>query len=152
MPGEGGVHVCDRLLYFLIAVAYTVFCFQTKSPNSLLLVLCIFSYDRYCADHYANGNCDPSCNKEACGWDGLDCSAETPQVVDGTLILVVRLQPKELLGDMRGFLRALGALLRTNLRVKLDKNNEPMIFPWVEEEHGRQRTRSKRELEREVIG
>ncbi|KAE8294283.1 Neurogenic locus notch-like protein 2 [Larimichthys crocea] len=110
------------------------------------------TYDRYCADHYANGNCDPSCNKEACGWDGLDCSAETPQVVDGTLILVVRLQPKELLGDMRGFLRALGALLRTNLRVKLDKNNEPMIFPWVEEEHGRQRTRSKRELEREVIG
>lgn len=77
-------------------------------------------------------------------------------MVPGILVIVVRLQPKELLGDLRGFLRALGALLHTNLQVKLDKNKEPMVYPYfgMEEEHGRQlqRSRSKRELEKEVIG
>lgn len=74
----------------------------------------------------------------------------------GTLVIVVRLQPKELIGDLSGFLRSLGALLHTNLQVKLDENKEPMVYPYygVEEEQGRliQRRRSKRELEREVIG
>ncbi len=121
------------------------------------LVLLIFRYDKYCADHYGNGICDQSCHTEACGWDGLDCSTETPsKVIDGTLIIVVRLQPSELLGDLRGFLRSLGALLHTNLQVKLDENKKPMVYPYFggEEEHGRQvqRSRSKRELEKEVIG
>lgn len=124
---------------------------------TLPLVLCTFRYDKYCADHYGNGICDRSCHAEACGWDGLDCSADTPpKLVPGILVIVVRLQPKELLGDLRGFLRALGALLHTNLQVKLDKNEEPMVYPYfgVEEEYGRQlqRSRSKRELEKEVIG
>lgn len=74
----------------------------------------------------------------------------------GTLLIVVRLQPKELLGDLRGFLRSLGALLHTNLQVKLDKSKKPMVYPYfgVEEDHGHQlrRSRSKRELEKEVIG
>lgn len=128
-----------------------------KSKTLILLEPCIFRYDRYCADHYGNGICDKSCYTEACGWDGLDCSADTPaKKVDGTLIIVVRLQPKELLGDLRGFLRSLGALLHTNLQVKLDDDKKPMVYPYhgVEQEHGRdvQRSRSKRELEREVIG
>lgn len=76
--------------------------------------------------------------------------------MDGTLVIVVRLQPKELLGDLRGFLRSLGALLHTNLRVKLDENKKPMVYAYygLEEEHGQhlQRSRSKREMEREVIG
>lgn len=110
-------------------------------------------YDRYCADHFGNDICDQSCHTEACGWDGLDCSTDTPaMVVGGTLIIVVRLQPKELLGDMRGFLRSLGALLHTNLQVKLDANKKAMVYPYYGEEHGRhiQTSRSKRELE--VIG
>lgn len=118
--------------------------------------MCIFRYDKYCADHFGNGNCDLSCYTEACGWDGLDCSGDTPpKVIDGTLVIVVRLQPKELLGDLRGFLRSLGALLHTNMQVKLDANKKPMVYPYYGEEHRRQtqrRRRSKRELEREVIG
>lgn len=115
------------------------------------------TYDKYCADHFGNGICDQSCYTEACGWDGLDCSSDTPaKLVDGTLVIVVRLQPKELLGDLRGFLRSLGALLHTNLRVKLDENKKPMVYAYygAEEEHGLhlQRRRSKREMEREVIG
>uniref|UniRef100_A0A673CQ13 Notch receptor 2 n=1 Tax=Sphaeramia orbicularis TaxID=375764 RepID=A0A673CQ13_9TELE len=114
-------------------------------------------YDKYCADHYGNGICDQSCYTEACGWDGLDCSGDTPpKLVDGILVIVVRLQPEELLGDLRGFLRSLGALLHTNLRVKLDDKQQPMVYPYrrPEEEQGRhiQRSRSKRELQREVIG
>lgn len=74
----------------------------------------------------------------------------------GTLVIVVRLQPEELLGDLRGFLRSLGALLHTNLQVKLDDEKKPMVFPYfgMEEEQGRnvQKSRSKRELAREVIG
>lgn len=116
-----------------------------------------FRYDKYCADHYGNGICDRSCYTEACGWDGLDCSSDTPaKPVDGSLVIVVRLQPKELLGDLRGFLRSLGALLHTNLKVKLDENKNPMVRPYygTEEEQGRhaQRNRPKRELEKEVIG
>jgi len=70
------------------------------------------------------------------------------------LVVVVRLQPKELLGDLRGFLRSLGAVLHTSLQVKLDKNKKPMVYPYYGEEQGLhiQRSRSRRELEREVIG
>lgn len=102
--------------------------------------------------------CDWSCNTEACGWDGLDCATDTPaKVIDGTLVIVVRLQPKELIEDLRGFLRSLGALLHTNLKVKLDENKERMVYPYYGPEDGHggrllQRGKSKREMEREVIG
>lgn len=131
---------------------------NTPNPRSHLpLIPNHFRYERYCADHYGNGICDPSCNTAACGFDGLDCAADTaPRIVPGTLLIVVRLQPKELLGDLKGFLRSLGALLHTNLQVKLDADMKPMVFPYygVEEDHGHQLrgSRSKRELEKEVIG
>lgn len=120
-------------------------------------MLCVLRYENYCADHYRNDICDRSCYTEACGWDGLDCSADTPpNVLPGILIIVVRLQPEELLGDLRGFLRALGALLHTNLLVKLDENEKPMVYPYFgpEDDDGLilQKSRSKRELEKEVIG
>lgn len=74
----------------------------------------------------------------------------------GTLVIVVRLQPEELLGDLRGFLRSLGALVHSNLQVKRDDNNQPMVFPYygVDDKHGQQsqERRGKRELEKEVIG
>lgn len=120
-------------------------------------MLCILRYDKYCADHYGNDICDQSCYTETCGWDGLDCSVDTPpNVLPGILMIVVRLQPEELLGDLRGFLRALGALLRTNLLVKLDEKKKPMVYPYFgpEDDDGLilQKSRSKRELEKEVIG
>lgn len=125
-------------------------------PHHSKVLLCFFRYDRYCADHYGDGICDRSCYTEECGWDGLDCSGDTPaNKITGTLVIVVRLQPKELLGDIRGFLRSLGALLHTNLQVKRDENKKLMVYPYFGvEEFGRhgQRSRSKRELEREVIG
>lgn len=160
MPRDptGHLQVCNSLLFFVIAVTVTwpkkVLKQISKYPS---LLYPSFRYDTYCADHYGNGICDQSCYTEACGWDGLDCSSDTPpKLVPGILVIVVRLQPKELLGDLRGFLRALGALLHTNLQVKLDKNKEPMVYPYfgVEEDYGRQlqRRRNKRELEKEVIG
>uniref|UniRef100_A0A673W043 Notch receptor 2 n=1 Tax=Salmo trutta TaxID=8032 RepID=A0A673W043_SALTR len=118
-------------------------------------------YDKYCAAHYANKICDKGCNTEACGWDGLDCSGDTPaEVADGTLVIVVLLQPEELMGDMRGFLRSLGTLLHTNLRVKMDDQQKPMLYPYYGLEHddgneGQPSTmmlRGKRELDKEVIG
>lgn len=125
--------------------------------KSLPLVLdCDFCvrYDRYCADHYGNKICDQSCNTQACGWDGLDCSDIPAKFAGGTLVLVVRLQPKELLGDLRGFLRYLGALLHTNVQVKLNDNNEPMVLPYfgAPKGQGQHAQRSKRELHKEVIG
>lgn len=113
-------------------------------------------YDKYCKDHFGNGICDQSCYTDACGWDGLDCSTDVPaDLAAGTLVIVVRLQPKELLGDLRGFLRSLGELLHTNVRVRLNENKEPMVYPYYGVEEPQRRTgqsRSKRELDREVIG
>lgn len=91
----------------------------------------------------------------------MDCSTDkTPQMADGTLVLVVLLQPKELLGDIKGFLRSLGMLLHTNLRLKLNDEQEPMVFPYygMENEDDLQAGTSsnkrlgKRELGKEVIG
>lgn len=156
MPGDhtGPLQVCDPSLYSVITVQNIL---KTNQQTPILLILCVFRYDKYCADHFGNGICDRSCYTEACGWDGLDCSSDIPaDIVDGTLVIVVRLQPKELLGDLKGFLRSLGALLHTNMQVKLDENKQPMVYAYygVEEDHVRhgQRRRSKRELQREVIG
>ncbi|MED6258264.1 hypothetical protein ATANTOWER_005028, partial [Ataeniobius toweri] len=114
-------------------------------------------YDRYCKDHFGNGNCDRSCYTEACGWDGLDCSNDVPaDLAAGTLVIVVRLQPKELLGDLRGFLRSLGALLHTSVRVRLNEKKEPMVYPYYgvdyQQRQAGRRSKSKRELDKEVIG
>lgn len=130
---------------------------QIRTPISSL-ILNHFRYERYCADHYGNSICDPSCNTASCGFDGLDCATDTPpKIVPGTLRIVVRLQPKELLGDLKGFLRSLGALLHTNLQVKLDENQKPMVYPYFGVDvqwngHLLKGSRSKRELEKEVIG
>uniref|UniRef100_A0AAY4E0N6 Notch receptor 2 n=1 Tax=Denticeps clupeoides TaxID=299321 RepID=A0AAY4E0N6_9TELE len=114
-------------------------------------------YDDYCADHYANGHCNQGCNTEACGWDGLDCSSNTPsRLADGALVIVVLLQPEELKRDMKGFLRSLGALLRTNLQIRRDVNQNLMVYPYYgdEQEDGAttMKRRGKRELGKEVIG
>lgn len=109
-------------------------------------------------DHYDNDYCNQGCNNEECGWDGLDCSRDTPpQLADGTLVIVVLLQPAELEEDMKGFLRSLGTLLHTNLRVKLDENEKPMVYPYYRNEQqahsgSANMKRGKREQDREVVG
>uniref|UniRef100_A0A8C5ILB4 Neurogenic locus notch homolog protein 2 n=1 Tax=Junco hyemalis TaxID=40217 RepID=A0A8C5ILB4_JUNHY len=116
-------------------------------------------YDKYCADHYADGRCDQGCNSEECGWDGLDCAGDKAEkLAEGTLIIVVLMPPDELLEDVRSFLRTLGTLLHTNLRIKLDSKGNPMVFPYYGEKSAARSRRSlvvvrkHRELEQEVIG
>lgn len=74
-------------------------------------------------------------------------------------MIVVLLQPEELLGDLKGFLRSLGTLLHTNLRIKLDEHKRPMVYPYygneedeIQDNIATMKQRGKRELEREVIG
>uniref|UniRef100_A0A4W3H2C1 Notch receptor 2 n=1 Tax=Callorhinchus milii TaxID=7868 RepID=A0A4W3H2C1_CALMI len=111
-------------------------------------------YNQYCLDHYDDGNCDQGCNNEECGWDGLDCVEGVPErKARGTLVLVVLLPPVELLKDLGNFLRRLGTLLHTNLRVKNDASNQPMIYPYYG--HGvrmKRFLRVTRELGQEAIG
>lgn len=123
-----------------------------------MLSISVRRYDVYCRDHYQNDRCNEGCNNEACGWDGLDCSTDKPpQLADGTLVIVVLLQPTELLGDMKGFLRSLSMLLHTNLRLKLNDQQKPMVYPYYGTEqddlHSANAKRlGKRELKKEVIG
>lgn len=116
-------------------------------------------YETYCIDHYADGRCDQGCNSEECGWDGLDCSGDVPpKLADGTLVIVVLLQPNELKRDLKGFLRTLSSLLHTNVRVKLDDQENTMIFPYYGEESGghggvaAMKQRGKREVTKDAIG
>ncbi|KAE8611276.1 hypothetical protein XENTR_v10012396 [Xenopus tropicalis] len=120
----------------------------------------ICKYDKYCEDHYANGHCDKSCNTKECGWDGLDCSTDKPEnLAEGTLVIVVLMPPKELLKNSRNFLRELGSILRTNLRIKRNPDGSPMVFPYFREKSSAQRSRRSllelrvvRELEEQPIG
>uniref|UniRef100_A0A8C5KFT1 Notch 2 n=1 Tax=Jaculus jaculus TaxID=51337 RepID=A0A8C5KFT1_JACJA len=91
-------------------------------------------YDKYCADHFKDNHCDQGCNSEECGWDGLDCAADRPEnLAEGTLVIVVLLPPEQLLQDSRSFLRALGTLLHTNLRIKRDSQGALMVYPYYGE-------------------
>lgn len=95
----------------------------------------------------------------ACGWDGLDCAGDTAEILaEGILVIVVLMPPEELLRNIRSFLRTLGSILHTNLRIKLDSDGKQMIFPYYGEQVSAQIPRAvlvvrrSKELEREVIG
>lgn len=116
-------------------------------------------YDKYCADHFKDNHCDQGCNSEECGWDGLDCAADQPEnLAEGALVVVVLLPPEQLLQDARSFLRALGALLHTSLRIKRDAQGGLMVYPYYGERSAASRRprvarRSlPREDEQEVAG
>lgn len=118
-------------------------------------------YDKYCADHFKDNRCDQGCNNEECGWDGLDCAADQPEnLAEGTLVIVVLLPPEQLLQDSRSFLRALGTLLHTNLRIKRDSQGEPMVYPYYgdkpaalkKQRMSRRSLPEEQEQEQEIIG
>lgn len=94
--------------------------------------------------------CDPGCNTEECGWDGLDCAPKVPEeLADGVLVLIVLLPPDELIRTRTAFLQKLSAILRTSVRFRRDENGDEMIHPYT-----RREARLKRELEpqQEVVG
>uniref|UniRef100_T1IJR3 Notch n=1 Tax=Strigamia maritima TaxID=126957 RepID=T1IJR3_STRMM len=97
-------------------------CQQEKRCNPI--------YDAYCANHYANGFCDVGCNNEECNWDGLDCEQSPPKIVDGTIMLILLVDPEVLKKDTVTFVRELGHMLRTTVRIKTDENGKEMIYPW----------------------
>ena len=109
-------------------------------------------YEKYCADHFADGRCDQGCNTEECGWDGLDCAGEVPALLArGVLVLTVLLPPEELLRSSADFLQRLSGILRTSLRFRLDENGQAMVFPYHRPGPGAE-SRNRRELAPEVIG
>ena len=98
-------------------------------------------YDTYCTNHYGNGHCDKGCDNAECGWDGLDCETTPESLAEGTLVLIVMVPPDEFRANMVNFLRGLGHLLHSVVRVKKDAKGEDMIYPWP-----RESGRSKRSL------
>lgn len=48
--------------------------------------------------------------------------------------MVVLMPPEQLLQDARSFLRALGTLLHTSLRIKQDARGELMVYPYYGEQ------------------
>lgn len=105
-------------------------------------------YEKYCSDHFADGQCDQGCNTEECGWDGLDCAGAVPeQLARGVLVLTVLLPPDELLRTSATFLQKLSAILRTSLRFRRDHHGNPLIQPYY-----RPARRPRRELAPEIIG
>lgn len=119
----------------------------------------LLRYDKYCADHFKDNHCDQGCNSEECGWDGLDCAADRPEnLAEGTLVIVVLMPPEQLLQDARSFLRALGTLLHTNLRIKRDSQGALMVYPYYGEKSAamkKQKTTRRSlpdEQEQEVAG
>lgn len=115
-------------------------------------------YDKYCADHFKDNHCDQGCNSEECGWDGLDCAGDRPEnLAEGTLVIVVLLPPEQLLQEARSFLRALGTLLHTNLRIKQDPQGNLMVYPYYGEKAAAKKQRMARrslpdDQEQEVVG
>lgn len=80
-------------------------------------------------------------------------------MADGALVIVVLLQPNELKRDLKGFLRTLSTLLRTNIRVRMDDQENPMIFPYYGDDkddggggEATMKRRGKREVKKDAIG
>ncbi|KAL4608131.1 hypothetical protein GN956_G25171 [Arapaima gigas] len=107
-------------------------------------------YEPYCTEHFANGQCNQDCDTQECGWDGLDCAdGGSSQLAGGWLVLVVQLAPEVVLRELRGLLRELAMLLRTNVRVRRDEQNRPMIYRYYGPQEGDARVR--RGLKNEAV-
>ena len=102
-------------------------------------------YDAYCANHYANGHCDKGCDTIECGWDGLDC-AEVPQnLAHGTLVFILNMSPAQFMNISVHFLRDVGRVLHSVVRIKEDTNGNLMVYPWPNS-YGSRKRRSVMDL------
>lgn len=91
-------------------------------------------YDSYCSHHFANAHCDRGCNTAECGWDGLDCdSNDVEKLADGTLVIVVLMQPEQFRKVAPLFLRHLALLLHSVPKIKHSDSGDEMIYPWPSE-------------------
>lgn len=110
-------------------------------------------YDAYCSNHYANGLCDKGCDTAECDWDGLDCDDSPEMLAKGTLIVIILVEPSVFRNISVTFVRRLGHLLRTVVRVKKDANGNEMIYPWTDSGQTDVATiRVKRYLEEIITG
>ena len=87
-------------------------------------------YNLYCENHFANNHCDKGCDTAECGWDGLDCDTDKELVADGTLVIIVEMEPEAFKNVSVQFVRSLGHLLQTAVKIKKDANGNDMIYPW----------------------
>ena len=90
-------------------------------------------YNGYCTKHYGNGDCDNGCNNKECLWDGLDCDPNKEDLADGTIVIIVLVQPETFQIRANHFVRQLGILLQTVVRIKRDSQGREMIYPWYSE-------------------
>lgn len=88
--------------------------------------------ENFCKSHYADGKCDEGCNNAECNWDGNDCETSPPVLIPGALSVVVAgTTVQEFLANQASFLRSLGHILRTNVRIKSTSSyGSPMVYPW----------------------
>lgn len=95
------------------------------------LLPCNPSFDAFCQKRYADGHCDYLCNTAECNWDGLDCDEESnsPQLAEGVISVIVKMEMEEFRRQIVPFLRDLGHQLRTTVRIKKDQLGNDMIYP-----------------------
>lgn len=88
--------------------------------------------ENFCERHYADGNCDQGCNNVECNWDGNDCETSPPLLVPGAMSVVIAdLSVQDFLANKAPFLRYLGHILRTTVRIKTTSGyGSPMVYPW----------------------
>lgn len=98
---------------------------------------CHSLYDNYCRQFYGNGKCDPGCNFADCGWDGGDCSDIPEDLADGALIIIVKMARDDFLKIVSTFMRDLGLILRSVIRVKKDDEGQDMVYPWPNDGNSR---------------
>ena len=99
-------------------------CSQVKECNPL--------YDKYCQHHFGNGHCDEGCNTAECNWDGMDCDNQEPEYATGYLIFIIDMPPERFYELASAFLRDMGTLLRTILKIAKDENGANMVYPFFD--------------------
>ena len=99
-------------------------CSQVKECNPL--------YDKYCQHHFGNGHCDEGCNTAECNWDGMDCDNQKPEYATGYLIFIIDMPAERFYELASAFLRDMGTLLRTILKIAKDENGADMVYPFFD--------------------